>query len=387
LTRPGALHGIRVLELTSYISGPYAGMILGDFGADIIKIEAPDGGDPLRGWGASGYSATFGSVNRNKRSLTLDLRSAEGVAQARSLMLGADVVIENFRAGTLERLGLGWEQIKGENPGLIYCSITGFGETGPYARRPGYDTAGQAMGGILSLLTEMDDPQPMGISLSDHLAGMSAAMGVLAALNARARTGRGQKIGTSLMESSISFLAENAAHCFETNETPTRATRTHIAQVFAFNAGDDRPFVVHLSSPPKFWTGLMQVVERPDLAADPRFATRAGRTSNYDALRAELAAVFRERPRAYWLERLEAADVPCGPLYDLKDVFEDPQVKALEMIEQVPHPVLGSVTQVRSGIRMSDTPTAIQSAAPALGEHNDAIETWARQRSSAWPTR
>ena len=373
MTAKGALHGTRIVEFGSYISGPYAGMILGDFGADVIKVEPPKEGDPFRGWGASGYSATFGSVNRNKRSVTLDLRTAEGVASAKQLMLEADVVIENLRAGALDRLGLGWDDVKELNPRLIYCSITGFGDLGPYAQRPGYDTVGQAMGGLLSLLTDMADPKPMGISLSDHLAGISAAMGVLAALNARTLTGRGQKVGTSLLESTLSLLAENAAHYFENDDVPTRATRTRVAQVFTFVPSDDRPFVIHLSSPPKFWQALLKVIERPDFATDPRFGERKARMANYDALEAELAAIFRTMPRDFWLARLLDADVPSGPLYDLKGVLADPQVQALEMIVDVPHAERGSVQLVRNGIRMSDTPPSIRSAAPRLGEHNAEI--------------
>lgn len=375
MTAKSALQGTRVIEFGSYISGPYAGMILGDFGADVIKVEPPKEGDPFRGWGASGYSATFGSVNRNKRSVTLDLRTAEGVAAARALMLDADVVIENLRAGALDRLGLGWDDVKELNPKLIYCSITGFGELGPYASRPGYDTVGQAMGGLLSLLTDMASPKPMGISLSDHLAGISAAMGVLAALNARTLTGKGQRVGTSLLESTLSLLAENVAHHFEHKEVPSRATRTRVAQVFTFVASDDQPFVIHLSSPSKFWQGLLEVIERPDFAADPRFAERKSRMSNYDALETELTAIFRTKPRDYWLSRLLEADVPSGPLYDLKGVLADPQVQALGMVVDVPHAKLGSVQLIRNGIRLSETPPSIRSAAPKLGEHNGEILT------------
>ena len=375
MTAKSALQGTRVIEFGSYISGPYAGMILGDFGADVIKVEPPKEGDPFRGWGASGYSATFGSVNRNKRSVTLDLRTAEGVAAARALMLDADVVIENLRAGALDRLGLGWDDVKELNPKLIYCSITGFGELGPYASRPGYDTVGQAMGGLLSLLTDMASPKPMGISLSDHLAGISAAMGVLAALNARTLTGKGQRVGTSLLESTLSLLAENVAHYFEHKEVPSRATRTRVAQVFTFVASDDQPFVIHLSSPSKFWQGLLEVIGRPDFAADPRFAERKSRMSNYDALETELTAIFRTKPRDYWLSRLLEADVPSGPLYDLKGVLADPQVQALGMVVDVPHAKLGSVQLIRNGIRLSETPPSIRSAAPKLGEHNGEILT------------
>ena len=229
-----ALAGITVLEFASYVSGPYAGMMLADLGAEVIKIEPPDGGDPFRGWGAADYSATFGSVNRNKKSVVLDLKSANGVKAARALAAEADVLIENFRVGAMDRLGLGYETLKAANPRLIYASITGFGPSGPYAQRAGYDTVGQAMSGLLSVLTDLSNPQPMGISLSDHLTGMMAAYGILGALMAREKTGRGQRVDTSLLSATIAFLGENAARFFETGKTPSRATRTHSAQVYAF---------------------------------------------------------------------------------------------------------------------------------------------------------
>jgi crotonobetainyl-CoA:carnitine CoA-transferase CaiB-like acyl-CoA transferase len=369
-----ALQGIKVVEFTSYVSGPYAGMLLGDFGAEIIKVEPPETGDPFRRWGETSYNATFGSVNRNKKSVTLDLKSPEGNAHALRLMEEADVVIENLRAGALDRLGLGWDAVKERNPRLIYCSITGFGDLGPYADRPGYDTVGQAMGGLLSLLTDMSKPQPMGISLSDHLAGISACMGILAAINSRHLTGRGQRVSTSLLESTISFLAENAARYFEDGGTPGRATRTHIAQVFAFVAGDGKGFVIHLSSPKKFWMALLDVVGRPDFAEDPRFSERKKRIANYDVLHNEFSKIFATRDRDHWLDLLIKADVPAGPIHDLEGVFSDLQVKALDMVARVPHPAgKGEVSLIRNAVRMSETPPVVRSAAPQLGEHNATI--------------
>src|SRR5690348_15025929 len=202
----GALTGISVLEFANYVSGPYAGMMLADMGAEVIKVEPPGGGDPFRGWGAADYSATFGSVNRNKKSVVLDLKSPDGLAAARALAKTADVLIENYRAGAMDRLGLGHETLRADNPRLIYASITGFGSSGPYAERAGYDTVGQAMSGLLSVLTDLHTPQPMGISLSDHLTGMMAAYGILGALMAREKTGRGQRVETSLLSATIAFL-------------------------------------------------------------------------------------------------------------------------------------------------------------------------------------
>jgi formyl-CoA transferase len=362
-----ALDGVTVLEIANYVSGPYAGMLLGDLGATVVKIEAPEGGDPFRGWGAIDYSPTFGSLNRNKKSVVLDLKDSADIAALRELIVGADVLVQNFRPGTMERIGLGYDDVRGLNARLIYTSITGFGNLGPYRDYPGYDTVGQGMSGLLSLLTEMQAPQPMGISLSDHLCGIFACYGILAALLARERTGRGQLVETSLLESSISFLAENAATFFESGNAPSRATRTHQAQVFTFTAGDGKPFVVHLSSPPKFWSGLLAATNRPELATDERFAKRPARVKHYDELAAELTPVFATHDRAYWLERLRVNDVPCGPLNDLREVFDDPQVALLGLKRALPHPKRGSVSVVGSAVRLSDTPVTIATAAPELG--------------------
>ncbi len=368
-----ALEGITVLEFASYVSGPYAGMMLGDLGAEVIKVEDNKAGDPFRGWGAADYSATFGSVNRNKKSIILDLKSEDGVAAAIALATDADVLIENFRPGTMDRLGLGFDKLSGLNPRLIYCSVTGFGETGPYAKRPGYDTVGQAMGGLLSVLTDLDAPKGMGISLSDHLTGMMAAYGCLGALAARERTGKGQRVETSLLSATLSFLGENAARYFEEGKVPGRKTRTQTAQVHSFVAGDGKPFVIHLSSPPKFWKGLCKVVGHEEWFDDERFAGKADRRNNYDELETLLAEIFLTKPREYWLDRLLEEDVPSAPIYTLDETLADPQVQHLDMVRDVPHPKVGSVKLIESGIRMSDTPPEIISAAPLYGEHTEEI--------------
>src|ERR1051325_4406298 len=369
----GALEGIRVLEFANYVSGPFAGMLLSDLGAEVIKVETPDGGDPFRMWGKTDYNGTFGSMNRNKKSVTLDLKTKDGQTAARKLALTADVIIENFRAGAMERLRLGYEALAVENPKLVYCSITGFGSDGPYRNRPGYDTVGQAMSGLLAVLTDRKAPQPMGISLSDHLSGTFAAYGILAALMARNATGRGQKVETSLLQATLAFLGENAANYFEDGRVPSRATRCQRAQVFAFTAGDGLPFVVHLSSPEKFWQGLLSVIRRPDFATDERFKTREMRVRNYDALCAELTAAFQGRPRTDWLTLLEKQDVPSGPLNTIDEVFADPQVTALGMRKNLPHRSRGTVSVVGNPVRLSATPPRVETSAPDLGQHNDEL--------------
>ena len=368
-----ALGGITVLEFASYVSGPYAGMMLGDLGAEVIKVEDPKSGDPFRGWGAADYSATFGSVNRNKKSIILDLKSTEGVAAAIALTEEADVLIENFRPGTMDRLGLGYEKLSAINPRLVYCSVTGFGGTGPYAKRPGYDTVGQAMGGLLSVLTDLDSPKGMGISLSDHLTGMMTAYGCLGALAARERTGKGQRVETSLLTATLSFLGENAARYFEEGKVPSRKTRTQTAQVYSFVAGDGKPFVIHLSSPPKFWKGLCKVAGHDEWFDDERFVDKTKRRANYDELEGLLAAVFKTETREHWLEQLLEEDVPSAPIYTLDETLDDPQIRHLGVIHEVPHPKVGSVKLVESGVRMSDTPPEIRTAAPLHGEHTEEI--------------
>jgi crotonobetainyl-CoA:carnitine CoA-transferase CaiB-like acyl-CoA transferase len=369
----GALEGIRVIELASYVSGPYAGMLLADFGAEVIKIEPPIHGDPFRGWGQVDYSATFGSVNRNKKSVVLDLKTEAGQAAARELIATADIVVENFRPGTLERLNLGYDKCRTGNPRLIWCSITGFGNFGPRADQPGYDTVGQAMGGLLSLLTDMEAPKPMGISFADHLAGMVACNGVLAALQARHVTGKGQRVDTSLLESVVSFIGENAARYFENGKIPNRATRTHTAQVYAFVAGDGKPFVIHLSSPEKFWRGLLKVAGRLEWKDDPRFNPRPSRQKNYNILHQGLSEVFATKDREHWLRLLSEEDVPSSALNDFAEVFNDPQVQTLEMRVKVPHPKLGEVELIRNGARLSETPVKVHKCSPELGEHNDEL--------------
>jgi crotonobetainyl-CoA:carnitine CoA-transferase CaiB-like acyl-CoA transferase len=368
-----ALAGIRVVEFASYVAGPYAGALLADLGADVVKIEVPPRGDPYRGWAAGNYSAMFCSLNRSKRSVLADLKTPRGLEVARRLVADADVVLENSRVGVMDRLGLGYEHLRPLNPRLVYCSITGFGLSGPDAGRPGYDTVGQATSGLMSLLTDLDDPQPMGISLSDHLGGLFAAYGVLAALAARERTGEGQRVDTSLLQSSTSFLAENMARFLHDGGTPpTRRTRARTAQVYAVKDEADRPFVVHLSSPDKFWRSLLSAIDRTDLVDDPRFADRRSRIAHREDIQALMDETFAKASREHWLGRLNAADVPAAPLNSLADVVEDPQIRHLGMIREVEHPTEGRMRLLGSGVNLHGTPTRM-AAAPVAGEDTTAV--------------
>ncbi len=370
----GALSGVRVIEVGRYVSAPMASVMLSDLGAQVIKVENPDGGDPFRGWSHSdGYSPNFRSLNRNKASLALDVASDRGKDLLLKLLDGADVVIENFRDGQTERWGWGYEAVSARNPRIIYCSISGFGSVGPYRNRPGYDTVGQAMSGLLSVLTNMASPEPMGVSLADHLAGVYGAYGILAALFSRSQTGRGQKVETSLLQASISFQSENITNYFATGEIPTYDRRARTAGVWTLVAKDRKPFVVHLSTPAKFWQGFARVAGHPEWIDDPRFVDRAARRANYDQLSAEVKRAFAAKNRDEWLRELEAIDVPCSPLNDMSEVFDDPQVRALGMKRELNHPVMGKVELAGPGISLSGTPVSWELPPPLLGEHTDEV--------------
>ena len=348
-------------------------MLLADLGAEVIKIEIPGQGDPFRGWGAEGYSPIFCILNRNKRSLSLNIQEPEGKEIFMQLARNADVIIENMRPGALDRMGLGYEAVRAENSKIIYCSISGFGSDGPYKDRPGYDTIGQAMGGLLSVLTDLDSPSGTGASLSDHLTGLYACYAIQGALIGRARDGVGQKVETSLLQATVAFCGENSVRYLSSGLVANRSTRLHTAQVYAFSAADGLPFVIHLSSPQKFWHGLSQVINRPDLKDDRRFVNREARVKNYGALDEILRPIFKTGPREQWLKLLEQHDVPAAPILNTKGVFEDPQVAHLGMLVEMTHPTRGAVRLVGSGIQMSQSPPEMRLPPPTLGENNEEI--------------
>jgi crotonobetainyl-CoA:carnitine CoA-transferase CaiB-like acyl-CoA transferase len=369
----GALAGIRIIEAASYVTGPFASQLLADLGAEVIKVEEPKRGDPFRGWGERNYAATFCSLNRNKKSVTVDFRTDEGRDVLVKLLTGADVFIQNFRPGVLDKRGLGYGDIRKLNPKIVYCSISGFGPKGPYCDMPGYDTIGQARSGLLSLLTDPGKPQGMGISFSDHLTGMYACYGVLGALMNRTLTGEGQHVETSLLRASVSFVGENAARYFETGHVPRRKHRTTTAGVFAFEDQEGLAFVLHMSSPDKFWFGLFDVVGKPEWAHDPRFNNRKARVENYDALNDQLAPIFRAGKREDWLRRLIARDVPAAPINTLDEVFADPQVKSYGFPIEVEHPQMGKMQLIGNAVDMSRTPPTIDRPPPVLGEQTEEI--------------
>ena len=366
-----ALDGIRILDLSSYIAGPFAAMLLADMGASVVKIENTGGGDPFRKWAQEPrmYSPLFRSYNRNKRSMTLNLRDPEGKELFLRMAEEADVVIENYRPGVMDRLELGYERLKDLNPRLVYCGISAFGQTGPYRERPGFDTLGQCLSGLLSQIIDPRAPQPPGLAFSDHLGGMFACYGVLVALMAREKSGKGQKVETSLMEASMAFIGRSIIQYFATGDVPDVESRGRSAGVYALLAGDGLPFVIHLSHLNKFFVSMAEALGHPELAEDPRFKDREDRLVNYDELKALLQKIAETRPRQEWLDALSRHDVAHAPINRLDEVFEDPQVKHLDRIMELEHPKHGPIQTVRSGVNLSDTPWQWSALPPELGEH------------------
>lgn len=369
----GALDGIRVLEVANFIAGPHAGLMLAELGAEVIKVENPDGGDPFRAWDLGGDQPTFWAYNHGKKAITLNLRVPAARDVFHTLALDADVVVENLRPGVMERLGVGYPQLSELNPRLVYCSVTGFGPTGPYARRPAYDGVAQALGGLVNLLTDRENPRAVGPNSSDCIAAMYATIGILGALVARQRTGRGQKVESTLVGGTLAFLTAAATETLGGNPPPGPLSRPIQSQTHCWKAGDGLPFSVHLSSPQKFWEGLVRTVDRPELLADARFATRAARRDNYHALHDEFAAIFVTKPRAYWMERLEAEDVPAAPNYDMREIFEDPQIKHMGLEIALPRKNRSTIRTVACPLSYSETPPPQPLPPPDLGEHTEEV--------------
>jgi formyl-CoA transferase len=363
------LANITVIECATFVTGPYATALLADLGARVIKIESPPDGDPYRYFAPDPYfSFNFAHLNRNKESLVLDLKAAKGKEICLDLIKRADVFVENFRPGTAERLGLGYEALRSLNPRLVYCSISAFGQTGPYVDKPGFDTLGQAMSGLLSLLSDPNDPKVMGVAVSDYVTGLSAGYGILGALLAREKSGAGCRVETSLLQATLSFIGETAAGYLRTGTVPNRMARVKNAHAFAFVCKDGLPLAIHCSVPEKFWLALLKAAERMDIAEDQRFKTRNARRENYEALEKELAPVFTTKTRDEWLKRLEADDVPAAPLYNIAEVLDDPQVKHLGLTEEVAHPKAGKLKFVGGPVRFDNLPKEKSAPPPLLGE-------------------
>ena len=389
----GALDGVRVLDLSRVLAGPWCTQTLADLGADVIKVERPPadgqrGGDDTRGWGPpflpgddgrdTEDAAYFLGANRNKRSITIDLAHPEGQALVRRLAARADVLVENFKVGDMARYGLDAASLRAAFPRLVYCSITGFGQTGPYRERAGYDYAIQGLGGLMSVTGERDDlpgggPQKVGVAVADLFTGLYATVAILAALRHRDATGEGQVVDMALLDAQVAMLANLGANYLVTRRPPARAGNAHqnIVPYQVFEVADGH-LILAVGNDGQF-ARFCRVAGLEALAADPLFSTNASRVRHRDALVARLQPVLRSRPRAEWLSALEAAKVPCGPINDLAQVFADPQVQARGMTARIGHPRAAQLELVASPIKLSATPAQLRRHPPLLGEHTDEV--------------
>jgi len=370
----GPLSGIRVIELAHIMAGPCCGLMLADMGADVIKLEKAPAGDDSRRFlppDIGGESAAFLMMNRNKRGIVVDLKTAGGKQVARRLLAGADVVIENYRKGTMELLGLGYETLRQDNPGLIYCEISGFGRTGPYAERGGFDLIAQGMSGLMSITGEAPGRPPIkcGAPMTDITAGILGAMGVLAAYIQRAKTGQGQRVDTSLFEAGIvhTYWQSAIAMASDTSPGPMGSAHPLNAPYEAFKTSDG--WITLGAANQANWLKLLDLITAPELGEDPRFTNNHGRITHRIELAKALAPIIRTRTSADWLSRLEAVGVPAGPVLDVAEMHRDPQTLAREMVTKAPHTKLGQVKTLGAPVKFSATPGGVTRGAPLLGEH------------------
>jgi crotonobetainyl-CoA:carnitine CoA-transferase CaiB-like acyl-CoA transferase len=371
-----ALEGTICIDVSAHVAGPYAGSLLGDLGCEVIKVELPDGGDTHRGRNPKyeGYGPSFRVLNRNKKSLTLNLHEKKGREILLKLLATADILIENFRPPTRQRLGLDYEELSQLNPKLIHCSISGYGQSGPYRDKPGFDTIGQALSGMLSLVTDFDNPKVAGFSITDHSSGIFAAHGIMAALLARQKTGRGQFVDVSLLQVSLAFIESHVADYLNGGEAVSRDNFPR-GRIYCFVCADEKPLVIHLSGHQRAWEGLLKAAGRVDLLEDARFATRHQRADEHWEIVRILQETFHTQPRGHWLARLDANDVPNAPINSIEEVFDNPQIKYLGIPKQIDHPKMGKSNLIGSPINLSDTPAQFFRPAPVLGEHTDEILT------------
>ena len=377
----GPLAGIRVLDLTRVLAGPYCTMFLGDLGAEVVKVEQPGVGDDTRGWGppfAGGESAYFLCTNRNKKSLTVDLKSTDGIELVRRLAQKADVLIENFRPGAMDRLGLGEKALRAKNPRLIYASLSGFGADGPMADIPGYDLIVQAWGGLMSITgTEESGPLKVGVAIIDLVAGLMLGKSIVAALYAREKIGIGQKLDTSLLEAEVAALINAGSNYLIGGQIPGRWGNAHptIVPYQSFQTADS--FLVLGAASESIWKRLCPALGRAELADDPRFAKNADRVENRKELIAILARIFLTRSTGEWITALTKADVPCAPVQTIDQVFAAPQVLHRNMVVEVDHPTAGTVKLAGIPVKFSATPASVRLPPPLLGQHSeDVLSSW-----------
>lgn len=373
----GPLAGIRVLDLSRVLAGPFCTMTLGDLGAEVIKVERPGPGDDTRAWGppwAGGESAYYLSANRNKKSITLNLKDPQAQQLVRELVAVSDVVVENFKIGSLEKMGLSYEQLAGENPSVVWATITGYGRQGPDAAKPGYDFITQGETGVMSITGEVDgEPMKVGVAIVDVTTGLYTALAVCAALREREISGLGQRVDSNLYSSGISWLVNVASNHLVSGEPAKRYGNAHanIVPYQAFEASDQW-FTLGVGNDRQF-RALCEIIEQPELADDARFATNSDRVANRASLIPMLEQAFALREADYWIAACREAVIPCGPINSVEQVFEHPQTIANNMVVEVPHPTAGSVRLTGVPFSLSRTPAGIRTAPPLLGEHNEEI--------------
>lgn len=367
------LEGIRVLDQGTFITGPAAGMLLADLGADVIKVEQPGSGDPFRAFKGGLYSPHYQTYNRNKRSVTLNTKDKDDLAVMDELVRSADVYIQNFRPGAADRLGVGEKRLRDINPRLVYCSISGFGQTGPSASRPAYDSVAQAASGFLGLLINPENPRVVGPALADAITGFYAAYGILGALFDRGRTGVGSTVEVSMLEAMCHFNLDAFTHFYSVGEVMGPYSRPSVSQSYVMKCKDGKWLALHMSSPEKFWQGLANAIERPNLFEDPRFCDRNARIQHQETLIKVLSEIFITKDRNAWCERLLAQDVPHAPMYDPSEALEDPQAKHLEILVSGQHPEMGLFRTVRPPVNFDGEHAKSVVPPPVLGEHNDDI--------------
>ena len=367
------LEGIRVIDQGTYITGPATGMLLADLGAEVIKVEQPETGDPFRAFKGGLYSPHYQACNRNKSSIALDTRKPGDLEIFDDLIRSADVYLQNFRPGVAKKLHADEPRLRGMKADLIYCSISGFGQDGPSANRPAYDTVAQAASGLLHLLVNPANPRVIGPALADSITGMYAAMGILAALADRGRSGKGHHVEVSMIEAMTYFNIDSFTHYFSINEVMGPYSRPRVSQSYVFECADKKWIALHMSSPQKFWEGLADVVEMPNLFDNPYFADRNARIDHQEEIIKVLTPVFLKQPRAVWCNKLLAKDVPHSPVYDSSEALNDPQAKHLGLTVSGVHPVMGEFKSVRFPVTVDGKRMESVTPPPMLDEQRDAI--------------
>ncbi len=382
-----ALAGVRVIEQGTFITGPCAAMMLADLGADVIKVEAPGAGDPYRSFRDGLYSAHFQAYNRNKRSISLDLKAAADKAVFADLIRGADVYIQNFRPGAAERMGADADRLRGLNDRLICCAISGFGQSGPYAHRPSYDSVTQALSGFLGVAIDSASPRLLGPAMADAITGLYAAMGIMAALVQRGTAGTGQVLEISMLEAMMHFAVEPFTGFFALGDMPTALDRPRLAQAYVVTCADGRLIAIHMSSIEKFWQNLLLALDDPGLGKDDRFASRQGRIDHYPALLEALNAIFAHKPRAAWLARMEGFDLPFAPVNSIAEAVEDPQAAHLGMFVDVADRREGAARAVRPAFQFNGRRADQVVAAPLVDQHGGSIRAALQSHPGRWPQR